>query len=354
MKSFLIYNTSAAGFIPTSEKGVADGVATLDNTGLVPFSQLPFSSPLDYHGTWNADTNTPTLTAGSGTLGDMYIVNVSGTKSIGEGSILYAAGDVIVSDASGNWIRIGSVGGAFINGTGFVKADGTVISYITGTSSQFIKADGSLDSSTYLTSSILSTANTWTAAQRSSFSNLTDAATITIDLSLANNFRVVLGGNRTLGVPTNIVEGQSGVINVFQDGTGSRTLSYAWPFMFASGTAPTLSTGKYTIDQLVYMVNRYATSTVTISNATPAVITWNSHGLISGQRIQLSTTGSLPTGLATSTTYWVYVVDANTFRVSTSLANLQAGTYVATSSAGSGTHTATCIQISVTSNTGLA
>lgn len=39
-------------------------------------------------------------------------------------------------------------------GTGLVKSLAGVISYITGTSSQFIKADGSLDSSTYLTAEV--------------------------------------------------------------------------------------------------------------------------------------------------------------------------------------------------------
>lgn len=237
----------------------------------------------------------------------------------------------------------------FFNSTPVVQQSGNLIS---GLQALGLVVSGSISLSDI--SALFSTANTWTAAQRSSFTTATDGVNITLDFSASNNFRVTLGGNRTLAVPTNIGEGQSGVINVFQDGTGSRTLSYAWPFMFASGVAPTLSTGKYTIDQLVYMVNRYATSTVTISNATPAVITWNSHGLTSGQRVQFTTTGSLPTGLTTSTTYWVYVVDANTFRVSTSLSALQAGTYVATSSAGSGTHTATCIQISITSNIGLA
>ena len=37
---------------------------------------------------------------------------------------------------------------------------------------------------------------------------LTDAATIATDASLGNLFRVTLGGNRTLGNPTNPVDGQ--------------------------------------------------------------------------------------------------------------------------------------------------
>lgn len=184
---------------------------------------------------------------------------------------------------------------------------------------------------------------------------LTDAATIAIDLSLSNDFSVVLGGNRTLGFPTNFPANpyrQSGTIDVRQDSTGSRTLAYAWCYMFQNGSAPTLSTGKYAYDQLYYRVNNYATSTVTMTIATPCVVTWASHGLVSGQRIQLTTTGALPTGLSASATYWVNVTGTNTFNLSSSLANLQAGTYIATSGSQSGTHTA--VNASITISTSLA
>ena len=259
---------------------------------------------------------------------------------------------------------------AALSGTGMVKSTAGTISYVSGTSGQFIKGDGSLDSTAYI-STITSTgstitvstnnievnlahANTWTSGQAGAFEESADASTITLDFAAKNNFRRQLTGNRTLGVPSNIAEGQSGIINLWQDGTGSRTLAYAWAFVFGGGTAPVLTTTKNTMDQLVYMVNKYSTSTVTISNATPGVITWTAHGLLKGMRIQLTTTGSLPTGLTASTTYWVNVTGANTFNVASSKANLDAGTYIATSSAGSGTHTATCISITITCNNNIS
>lgn len=97
-------------------------------------------------------------------------------------------------------------------------------------------------------------AQTYTAAQRGSYVTLTDAATIAVDLSLGNNFQVTLGGNRTLGAPTNVVAGQSGVIRVVQDGTGSRTLAYNSVYKFAGGTAPTLTTTASAVDLLAYHV----------------------------------------------------------------------------------------------------
>lgn len=184
-------------------------------------------------------------------------------------------------------------------------------------------------------------------AQRGAFVTLTDASTIAVDASLANNFFVVLGGNRTLGVPTNPVAGQTGVISIMQDITGSRTLAYAWPYQFAGGTAPTLSTGKLVLDQLYYSINKYKTATVTMTIASPCVVTWTAHGLSSGDRIQLTTSGALPTGLAASTTYWVTVIDANTFKLSSSLANAQAATFINTSGSQSGTHTAVNFSITI-------
>jgi hypothetical protein len=95
----------------------------------------------------------------------------------------------------------------------------------------------------------------FTAAQRGAVSALTDGATITADFALANNFSVTLGGNRTLANPSNLVAGQSGVIKITQDGTGSRTLAYGSNWDFAAGTAPTLTTTANAVDILAYYVD---------------------------------------------------------------------------------------------------
>lgn len=94
----------------------------------------------------------------------------------------------------------------------------------------------------------------FTKAQRGTISALTDGATITPDFSLGNNYSVTLGGNRTLANPTNLTAGQSGVIVITQDGTGSRTLAYGSYFKFPGGTAPTLTTTASAVDVLAYYV----------------------------------------------------------------------------------------------------
>jgi len=97
----------------------------------------------------------------------------------------------------------------------------------------------------------LSTDQVWAGA---AFVTLTDAATIAVDMGTFINATVTLGGNRTLGNPTNTKEGQSGVIEIVQDGTGSRTLAYGTSWEFAGGSAPTLSTAAGASDTLYYTV----------------------------------------------------------------------------------------------------
>lgn len=83
---------------------------------------------------------------------------------------------------------------------------------------------------------------------------LTDAATIAVDFSTFINGQVTLGGNRTLGSPTNLKVGQSGFIVFIQDGTGSRTLSFHSDWKFPFGSDPVLSTAASSRDILFYHV----------------------------------------------------------------------------------------------------
>jgi hypothetical protein len=80
-------------------------------------------------------------------------------------------------------------------------------------------------------------------------------------------------------------------------------------------------------------------ATVTMTIATPCVVTWTAHGLATGNSITFTNSGgALPTGVTANTQYFVNVINANTFNLATSLINLAAATYVATSGSQSGTH----------------
>jgi hypothetical protein len=85
-----------------------------------------------------------------------------------------------------------------------------------------------------------------------------------------------------------------------------------------------------------------AHATITVTIATPAVVSWTAHGLHEGSPVIFTTDGALPTGITAGTTYYVgRSPAADTFNISTSIANAAAGTFVATSGTQSGTHTGT-------------
>jgi hypothetical protein len=109
--SATIPNTDITGLgtASTKDAGSALGVATLDASGKVPVSELPAAvlGALSYQGTWNASTNTPTLTSSTGTKGYYYVVSVAGNTNL----------DGITDWLVGDW--------AVYNGTVWQKVDNT-------------------------------------------------------------------------------------------------------------------------------------------------------------------------------------------------------------------------------------
>lgn len=104
------------------------------------------------------------------------------------------------------------------------------------------------------------------AGGSTAFVTLTDAATITTDASLGNNFRVTLGGSRTLAAPTNLTDGQRLTWEIIQDSTGGRFLTFASifvagfsiPFLIVNPTANSTTTvvGIYdTTSSKIYVIS---------------------------------------------------------------------------------------------------
>ncbi len=89
---------------------------------------------------------------------------------------------------------------------------------------------------------------------------MTDGGTITPNCDDGNAFRVVLGGNRTMAAPNAARSGQTIVLHIIQDGTGSRTLTWNSIYHFAGSTDPTLSTAANAVD--VFAFNHDSVSAV--------------------------------------------------------------------------------------------
>lgn len=115
----------------------------------------------------------------------------------------------------------------------------------------------------------------------------------------------------------------------------SATLGGAAINTSAASTATTTATVKKVFTTAV------APTPVIISNSSPATLYWPAHGLHAGDSLRLTTTSSLPSGLASGTTYFVLSTGLATdsFRLATSAE----GTAINTTTAGSGVHTATVL-----------
>jgi len=86
-----------------------------------------------------------------------------------------------------------------------------------------------------------------------------------------------------------------------------------------------------------YLLKDILPGTVTISIASPTVITQNGHGRIPNDIVTFTTTDALPTGISANTSYYVSSTDLteNTFKISTS----QGGALVNATNTQSGVHT---------------
>lgn len=87
-------SSSAIPVVAINDKGVITGVSTAS-----------FQTGLNFQGTWNASTNTPTLTSSSGVAGYYYIVSVAGTTNL-DGITDWQVGDWAVFSSTGVWQKI--------------------------------------------------------------------------------------------------------------------------------------------------------------------------------------------------------------------------------------------------------
>lgn len=84
---------------------------------------------------------------------------------------------------------------------------------------------------------------------------------------------------------------------------------------------------------------------VTITIASPGVLTISSHGLVAGQRVVFATTGALPTGLTVGTA--VFVIATGLTNDDFQVSGTSGGAAINTTGSQSGTHTATLLSAPV-------
>lgn len=156
-----------------------------------------------------------------------------------------------VDDTAFN-MAAGALPGQGGNAGKFLKTDGTNALWgtVAATDVQGLSASASVVRTGTSTTAALTPGDTYNALAEVT---LSDAATIAVDMATFINGAVTLGGNRTLGNPTNPKPGQTGRIRAIQDGTGSRTLAMGSNWK-RSGGATALTTTAGAIDVIVYDV----------------------------------------------------------------------------------------------------
>ena len=91
---------------------------------------------LNYKGTWNASTNTPTLASGVGTKGDYYVVSVAGSTAL-DGISNWGVGDLVTFNGT-VWQRV--EGGADLNGVNLSVSGTTTLSGLTASTALALNA----------------------------------------------------------------------------------------------------------------------------------------------------------------------------------------------------------------------
>ena len=93
----------SAFYLLAAALGAVNGVASLDSNGKVPLTQISDAvlGQVEYKGTWNASTNSPTLPTTPAKKGDYYVVSTAGTRF----SLDFAVGDWCISNGTA-WQKV--------------------------------------------------------------------------------------------------------------------------------------------------------------------------------------------------------------------------------------------------------
>jgi ethanolamine utilization microcompartment shell protein EutS len=204
---------------------------TITTTGLIAHTgRATISTNLDVSGNV-AITGISTFTGaanfnGAVTLGDAStdLTTISGRVTIGTN--LNVSGNAVITGIST------FNGAASFNGAVTLGDAATDLTTVNGrvTIGQNLNVSGN------------TTLNGTTTDRSNSLSQtLADGATINWDTSLGRVATVTLGDNRTFAAPTNLKVGTY-ILNVIQDGTGSRIITWDSVFKWTAGVAPPLTT----------------------------------------------------------------------------------------------------------------
>jgi hypothetical protein len=244
---------------PTVRLGSTSGVFTTGEGGSVTLQAGAYSGI-------SGDGGTTSVLGGAGGVsgnrngGTVYIAGGAklGTGVVDGNTVLGYTGSAVRGNVSlfgagsfGSGVQVISIANATTNpstnptGGGILYCDSGALKY-RGSSGGVI----SLGASGTLSATEVASGTTTPLKMNAHYGDITvdsDGATITFDMSVTDKHIVTLGGNRTLAV-TNDQDGQTFMLILKQDGTGSRTVTWFANILWSNGSIPTLTTTADKID----------------------------------------------------------------------------------------------------------
>ena len=281
--------TQTTAGIPLTAKAITSAtyVATLGVDGKLDATQIPSSltGAVVFKGTWNAATNTPALSDSTpaGLLaGWEYIVDVGGTRDIGDGSKVFVSGDFVIYDGT-HWKQVPS-GNLFTSLTG---GGGITVNQSTGA---IVLGSSATPNAT--TSTIVSRDASGNFSANVITANLTGAVTG----SVSGNAGSVTNGVYTTGGQT--IDGTKTFTSTIQGTITSATLAASVvggigvaTLAGSSGTSVSASTGAVTVWFNTSTLVTTAVQAGTVSTAAQPAIT--SVGTLTSLTVSGSITDSI-------------------------------------------------------------